>query len=74
MCVAIPAKIISVKDSIAEVELLGVVRTISLELVEEARLNDYVLVHAGFAIQIIDEKDAMETLELFKELMQHETA
>ncbi|MHB9095098.1 MAG: HypC/HybG/HupF family hydrogenase formation chaperone [Eubacteriales bacterium] len=72
MCLAVPAKIVSVDDNIAEVEIAGVVRKIGLDLVPEAKLHDYVLVHAGFAIQVIDEEEALKTLELFKEIMKYE--
>ncbi|PKM81823.1 MAG: HypC/HybG/HupF family hydrogenase formation chaperone [Firmicutes bacterium HGW-Firmicutes-14] len=72
MCLAVPAKIISVKDSVAEVEIGGVWRAVSLDLVPEAVVDDYVLVHAGFAIQVVDEEEALKTLELFKEIMEHE--
>ncbi len=72
MCLAVPTKIISIDHNLAEVEMAGVVRTVSLDLVPDAKVNDYVLIHAGFAIQIINEEEARKTLELFKELMEHE--
>lgn len=68
MCVAIPAKIISVNGLMAVVEVGGVSRQISLQLTPEAKMGDYVLVHAGFAINIVDEVEAEETLKLFAEL------
>ena len=68
MCVAIPAKIQSIEGHMAEVEVGGISRTVSLQLTPEARKDDYVLVHAGFAIHVIDEQEARETLRLFKEL------
>lgn len=68
MCVAIPAKIKATDGLLAEVEIGGVSRKISLQLTPEAQKGDYVLVHAGFAIHIIDEKEAQETLKLFAEL------
>ncbi len=74
MCLAIPAKIISIDDNIAEVEIAGVTRKVSLDLAPEAKLDDYVLVHAGFAIQVIDEEEALKTLELFKEILEHEVS
>lgn len=73
MCLAIPGKVISKKEFSAEVELAGVTREVSIELVPEAQEGDYVLVHAGFAIQVIDEEEALKTLEIFKELLEHET-
>ncbi len=68
MCVAIPAKIKSLEGSLAEVEVGGISRTISVELTPEAQKGDYVLVHAGFAIHKVDEEEARQTLELFEEL------
>ncbi len=68
MCVAIPVKIKSVNGSMADVEIGGVVRQVSLRLTPDAKENDYVLVHAGFAIHVIDEQEARETLKLFEQL------
>jgi hydrogenase expression/formation protein HypC len=68
MCVAIPAKIISIDGLVAEVEVGGVSRQVSLQLTPAAKKGDYVLVHAGFAINIVDETEAQETLKLFAEL------
>jgi len=68
MCVAIPAKIKSIEGTIAEVEVGGITRQVSVQLTPEARKDDYVLVHAGFAIHIIDEQEALETMKLFEEL------
>ena len=56
MCLAVPAKIVSIKDSLATVELRGVTREASLMLLPEAEVGDYVLVHAGFAMQVIEEE------------------
>jgi len=73
MCLAVPGKIIKkINAYAAQVELAGVEREVSLELAPEAIEGDYVLVHAGFAIQVIDEEEALKTLELFKELMAYE--
>jgi hydrogenase expression/formation protein HypC len=68
MCLAIPALIKSVEDREAEVEMGGVSRRISLWLTPEAKVGDYVLVHAGYAINALDQKEAQETLSLFEEL------
>jgi len=68
MCVAIPARIKSTEGIMAEVEVGGVSRKVSLQLTPEAQKGDYVLVHAGFAIHVIDEQEARETLKLFEEL------
>jgi hydrogenase expression/formation protein HypC len=68
MCVAIPARIKSIQESTARVEIGGVERSASLLLTPEAKPGDYVLLHAGFAIHVIDEQEAMETLKLFQEI------
>ncbi len=69
MCLAIPARVIELQDNhMAQVDIVGVSRVISLDLVESANPGDWVLVHAGFAIQLIDEEYAKETLELLKTL------
>jgi len=69
MCLAIPAQVTAVgENNMAEVNIMGVTRHVSLDLVPEAQAGDHVLVHAGFAIQVIDEKDAKETLDLLLQL------
>ena len=74
MCLAVPAKIVSLAGMTAEVETGGVTKKVSIDLVPEAEINDYVLVHAGFAIQVIDEEEALKTLELFREILEHEAS
>jgi len=67
MCLAIPARVKSIGDlNMAEVDILGVTRHVSLDLAPEAKPDDWVLVHAGFAIQVVDEEYAVETLEILK--------
>lgn len=68
MCLAVPAKVIDIHDKLARVEISGVQRDASLMLLPEAKIGDFVLVHAGFAMQIVDEKEAEETTALLKEL------
>ena len=68
MCLAVPAKVVEIKDQLASVELNGVRRAASLMLLPEAKLGVYVLVHAGFAMQIVEEKDAEETYALLAEM------
>ncbi len=68
MCVAIPAKVKSIQGTQARVEIGGVEREISLQLTPEVTPGHYVLVHAGFAIHVIDEEEALETMKLFEEL------
>ena len=68
MCLAFPAKVVDIKDLLATVELSGVTRQASLMLLPEAKLGDYVLVHAGFAMQIVDKQQVDEMLEIFDEI------
>lgn len=72
MCLAVPAKIVDRVDMMATVEVSGVTRQVSLMLLPDAKVGDYVLVHAGFAIQTVDEEEAKRTLELFEEMAAHE--
>ena len=67
MCLAIPSKIVEIDDNIGTIDVDGVKRKASLLLLEEAKVGDYVIVHAGFAIHKIDEQAAMESLKLLKE-------
>lgn len=69
MCLAIPAQIKELKENnLAQVDIMGVSRETSLDLTPEAQVGDFVLVHAGFSIQIIDQETAQETLDLIREL------
>lgn len=69
MCLAVPGKILRIRDNgRADVEVGGVVRETGLELVPEAKVGDYVLIHTGYAIQIVDEKEAKETWDLLQQL------
>ena len=70
MCLAVPMKIITIEGFSATVEASGVSREINLRLLEDAKVGDYVLVHAGFAIEKIDEQEAKETLELMQQIFQ----
>jgi len=67
MCLAIPSKIIKIENNMATIDVEGVQREASLLLLEDARIGDYVIVHAGFAIQKLDEAAARETLDLLRE-------
>ena len=68
MCLAVPGKIIEIDGTTAQVDFGGVTREASLILVPEATVDEYVLVHAGFAIELLNESEAEETLKLFREL------
>ena len=68
MCLGIPGKIVAITGDLAEVDFSGVSREVSLLLCPEVHEGDYVLVHVGFAIQRLEEEEALETLELFREM------
>lgn len=68
MCLAIPALIKSIEGKEAEAEIGGISRRISLWLTPEAKVGDYVLVHTGYAISIVDQDEAEETLKMFREI------
>lgn len=67
MCLAIPSRITKIENNMATIDVEGVQREASLLLLEDARVGDYVIVHAGFAIQKLDEAAARETLDLLRE-------
>jgi hydrogenase expression/formation protein HypC len=68
MCLAIPVKIVSIDGDEAETEIAGVRRRVSTALTPEAKVGDYVLLHTGYAIGVIDEAEAEETLKLLEEI------
>ena len=68
MCLAIPGKVRSLRGERADIDFSGISRDIVISLVPGVKSGDYVLVHAGFAIQILDKNEAKETLKLFEEL------
>ncbi|TYZ24087.1 HypC/HybG/HupF family hydrogenase formation chaperone [Selenomonas ruminis] len=68
MCLAVPAKVLEIENAIGKVEISGVSREVSMMLLPEAKPGDFVLVHAGFAMQIVDEKDAEENNALLAEM------
>ena len=67
MCLAIPSKIVAIDNEMATIDVDGVRRECSLLLVEDAAVDDYVIVHAGFAIQKIDEAAALDTIQLLRD-------
>ena len=68
MCLAIPALIKSIEGQQAVADIEGVTREISLQLTPEAKVGDYVLLHTGYAIGVIDAEEAGETLKLLREM------
>ena len=71
MCIAVPGKVTVIDDelNVATVEVGGTKKHASADLVPDVQVGDYVLVHAGFIINKLDEEDALETLKLFEEYM-----
>ena len=73
MCLAVPGKVTSIDESnpelkMAKVNFNGVTKDICIQWLPDVKVDDYVLVHVGFALNTIDEKDAIETLEMLKEM------
>ena len=73
MCLAIPGKVVSIDNTntemkMAKVDFAGVKKDICVQWIEDLKVDDYVLVHVGFALNKIDEKDALETLKLLREI------
>ncbi|ADJ26699.1 hydrogenase assembly chaperone hypC/hupF [Dehalogenimonas lykanthroporepellens BL-DC-9] len=68
MCLAVPARIESIEGDIAQADMAGTKVRASLMMVPDAKVGDYILLHTGYAIQVLDEADALETLNLFKEM------
>ena len=68
MCLGVPARIVKIEGSTAVAELGGVMYTVNLELMEEVSIGDFLLIHAGFAIEKIDPAEAAETLRLVREI------
>ncbi|GAA9329695.1 HypC/HybG/HupF family hydrogenase formation chaperone [Helicobacter pylori] len=70
MCLAIPSKVIAINNNVALLETLGVQREASLDLMgESVKVGDYVLLHIGYVMSKIDEKEALESIELYQEMI-----
>ncbi len=73
MCLGVPGKIIEIDDSaellMAKVDFGGIVREACLEYVPEAKVGDYTVIHVGFAISLLNEEDAQETLAMLREMV-----
>ena len=67
MCLAIPSKIVGIEDNMGTIDVDGVKRKVSLLLLEDPQVGDYVIVHAGFALHKIDEAAAFESLKILRE-------
>ena len=69
MCLAVPSKIIEINEQIAKVDVDGVIRETSIMLLDDVKIGDYVIVHAGFAISKVDEEAARKTLEDMRNIL-----
>ena len=68
MCLAIPAKVVALNGPLATVEIGGVRKSASVHLLDDVRLGDYVILHAGFALSRLQEDEARETLRLLEQM------
>jgi hydrogenase expression/formation protein HypC len=74
MCLAVPGKILSIDENqIANVDFGGVERPVNVSLVE-VDVGDYVIVHAGYAIQVLSEEDALQSLDIFRQMLEEQNA
>lgn len=72
MCLAIPLKLIEINNDIGTIESGGIKRKVNLSLVENPKLGDYVVMHAGFAITIMDQEEGEKTLDLISDWLEQE--
>ncbi|WP_461866209.1 HypC/HybG/HupF family hydrogenase formation chaperone [Thermococcus sp.] len=70
MCLAVPARVVEIRDKVAIVDFGGIRREARLDLLPDVKVGDYVIVHTGFAIEKLDEKQALESLKAWEEIMQ----
>ena len=72
MCLSIPSKIVEIdEDNIATVDTMGIKRQVSLDLMlDEVDVGDYILIHVGFAMNKIDEEEALQSLEVYQEMLE----
>jgi hydrogenase expression/formation protein HypC len=68
MCLAIPSKVLEIKGARGKVEFGGVIKEVSFTLLEGVRVGDFVLIHAGYAMEKVNEEEAYETLALMKQI------
>ena len=72
MCLAIPGKILEINGNKANVDFNGVQRDVIISLVQDVDIGKYVIVHAGYAIELLNEEEALETLKLWKSIVEEE--
>lgn len=71
MCLAIPGKVIAINGETGDIDFGGVTRQTNLSMVD-AKIGDWVVIHAGFAIEVMDEEDAQETIRLWNDVLDHD--
>lgn len=71
MCLAIPGKVVAINGDNADIDFGGVIKQTNVSMVE-AKVGDWVVIHAGFAIEIMDDEEAEETLKLWNEVLDHD--
>lgn len=72
MCLAVPGKIKSINRDLAKVDIMGIEKTVDIELIENPHIKDYILIHAGFGIEKIDEEYFNYLEQVFQEEMKDE--
>ena len=72
MCWSVPGKILDIDNNTARVEVSGVIKKVALDLISEPSVGEYVLVHAGYAIQKIDRDKARFTIDFFRGKFSHD--
>lgn len=68
MCLSVPGKVVEIQNNMAKVEVGGVLRDVSMAVCPDVAVGEYVLIHTGFAIHKLDEKEALETLDLLRRM------
>ncbi|KYK38772.1 MAG: HypC/HybG/HupF family hydrogenase formation chaperone [Theionarchaea archaeon] len=71
MCLAIPGKVLSIDGKEGTVDFGGVTQKVRIDLIQDLHIGDYVIVHTGFAIEKMEEEDALETLKLWEEMAEY---
>ncbi|MCD6276551.1 MAG: HypC/HybG/HupF family hydrogenase formation chaperone [Thermoplasmata archaeon] len=69
MCLAIPGKVVKIEGNVAIVDYGGIRREARIDFIKDLKVGDYVIVHTGFAIEKLDEKAAMKSIEAWEEIM-----
>jgi len=72
MCLAVPGKIVKIEGDTGDIDFGGVIRKANITMVE-AKVGDWAVIHAGFAIEIMDEEEAQETLKLWNDVLEHDS-